>query len=297
MVAYVQALKRFRKGLDEEQVQPSPEDVPRKGFVSAPRQQAIQQTAEVTRTLYEPSKFVKTGMSQLRQARMTFQESLKNSPTSSKGSALMGGLAAAISKSTKKKEEAVAVAPLVPYKDAPDGPKGKESYSLPQQKGSANVKEDTAFIAGVKNLADKYGTTTAELMSLMHFESGGSFDPAKRNGIGATGLIQFIPKTAKGLGTSTEALAGMSRIEQLEWVDRYLAQTPVSKVEKPSGEDLYMSVLWPKAVGKPSDYVLWKEGSTEYKQNKGLDVGGKGYITKRDAAQKAMQYVDFYGDL
>lgn len=243
--------------------------------------------------MYEPSKFVKSGMAQIREARKTFQSSLN------KSSGSPASVAANIAKAFLEKEE-VAETPkeaFNAYKDAPDGPKGKEVYASPQQKGNASVKEDTAFISGVKNLAEKYGTSTAELMSLMHFESGGSFDPAKRNGIGATGLIQFIPKTAKGLGTSTDQLAGMSRMEQLEWVDKYLAQTPVSKVDKPTGEDLYMSVLWPKAVGKPSNHVLWKEGSIEYKQNKGLDVGKKGYITKRDAAQKAMQYVDFYGDL
>lgn len=294
MVAYVQALKRFRKSLDEEQASPIPVEAPRKGLVSAPRQTAQQQTnMEASRTTYEPARLVKSGIGQIRQARMAFQEGLANSAKSSGASAFVSTLSSAVS--GKKKEEEIKT--TTPYVDIPDGPKGKEVYNIPQKGGNTSVKEDAAFLSGVKALADKYGTTTAELMSLMHFESGGSFDPAKKNGIGATGLIQFIPSTAKGLGTSTDALAGMSRVEQLEWVDKYLAQTPVSKVEKPTGEDLYMSVLWPKAVGKPSDYVLWKEGSIEYKQNKGLDVGGKGYITKRDAAQKAMQYVDFYGDI
>lgn len=292
MVAYVQALKKFRKSLDEEQASPIPVEAPRKGLVSAPRQMAQQQTSvEASRTTYEPARIVKSGIGQIRQARMVFQEGLANTAKSSGASAFVSTLSSAIAGG--KKEDKV----VTPYVDVPDGPKGKEVYNIPQKGGSSSVKEDTAFISGVKALADKYGTSTAELMSLMHFESGGSFDPAKKNGIGATGLIQFIPSTAKGLGTSTDALAGMSRIEQLEWVDKYLSQTPVSKVAKPTGEDLYMSVLWPKAVGKPSDYVLWKQGSVEYKQNKGLDVGGKGYITKRDAAQKAMQYVDFYGDI
>lgn len=294
MVAYVNALKKFRKGLDQEALeQPSSAPAPQKGLVSAPRQAAQAQTMEASRTMYEPARFVKSGIGQLRQARLAFQEGLNSGPKGSFGSALAQGLSGALS--TKKIEERQPV--VKEFVTAPDGPKGKETYNTPQKGGNSSVKEDTAFIGGVKALAEKYGTTTAELMSLMHFESAGSFDPAKRNSIGATGLIQFIPSTAKGLGTSTDALAGMSRMEQLDWVDRYLAQTPVRKVEKPTGEDLYMSVLWPKAVGKPSDYVLWKEGSVEYKQNKGLDVGGKGYITKRDAAQKAMQYVDFYGDL
>ena len=49
------------------------------------------------------------------------------------------------------------------------------------------------------------------LLAVMNFETGGTFDPAVKNraGSGATGLIQFMPSTAKGLGTSTDALAKM----------------------------------------------------------------------------------------
>ena len=38
---------------------------------------------------------------------------------------------------------------------------------------------------------------------------------------GATGLIQFLPSTARGLGTTTDALAGMSSVEQLNYVEKY----------------------------------------------------------------------------
>lgn len=294
MVAYVSALKQIRKNLlQNAEEQPTP-SVKRTGMISAPRQVAQEQTAAAAKTYYEPAKFVHNGVRSLRETRLALQKA--NITSGSSAGSFAKGIASSF-ENKKKEAEEKNKQPLVPYRDAPDGPKGKEVYDIPQISGSASVKEDAEFIAGVKELAAKYNTTPAELMSLMHFESAGSFSPSKKNSIGATGLIQFIPSTAKGLGTSTDQLAGMTRKEQLQWVDKYLGQTPISKVEKPTGEDLYMSVLWPKAVGKPSDYVLWKEGSREYKQNKGLDIGGKGYITKRDAAQKAMQYVDFYGDI
>jgi len=57
-------------------------------------------------------------------------------------------------------------------------------------------------------------------------------------------------------------------------------------------EDTYMAVLWPKAVGKGNDYVLWnqynvdeKGNKTEnlaYKQNAGLDTNGDGSVTKEE---------------
>jgi hypothetical protein len=59
-------------------------------------------------------------------------------------------------------------------------------------------------------------------MAAMAFETGGSFSPAVPNkaGSGAVGLIQFMPSTAKGLGTSTEALKKMSAVQQLDFVKK-----------------------------------------------------------------------------
>lgn len=53
-------------------------------------------------------------------------------------------------------------------------------------------------------------------MVVMSFETGGSFSPSERNGIGATGLIQFLPGTPRGLGTTTDQLANMSSVDQLK---------------------------------------------------------------------------------
>ena len=66
-------------------------------------------------------------------------------------------------------------------------------------------------------------------MAVMSFETGGTFNPGIRNaaGSGATGLIQFMPSAAAGLGTSTQALAGMSRAEQMKYVEKYLSNKGV----------------------------------------------------------------------
>jgi hypothetical protein len=47
-----------------------------------------------------------------------------------------------------------------------------------------------------------------------------------------------------------------------------------------------MAVLFPKAVGKGSDFVLFKKPSIQFTQNRGLDINGDGVITVREAAQK-----------
>jgi hypothetical protein len=67
------------------------------------------------------------------------------------------------------------------------------------------------------------GQKLSYLMAIMSFESDG-FNPAARNELsGATGLIQFMPSTAKELGTATDALARMSAEDQLDYVAAYFA--------------------------------------------------------------------------
>ena len=123
------------------------------------------------------------------------------------------------------------------------------------------------------------------LMAIMAFETGRSFDPTVTNraGSGATGLIQFMPATARGLGTTTTALAAMNAVDQLDYVERYLAPYAGKMDDLPSA---YMAVLYPRAVDKEPDYVLFRKGSKAYKLNRGLDVNGNGQVTKAEAAAK-----------
>jgi hypothetical protein len=63
----------------------------------------------------------------------------------------------------------------------------------------------------------------------MSFETGGALDPCQKGAIAldgtrATGLIQFMPDTAKELGTNSEELCRLSQVEQMQWVEKYLVQ-------------------------------------------------------------------------
>ncbi len=125
------------------------------------------------------------------------------------------------------------------------------------------------------------------LMTCMAWESGRTFRADVKNmaGSGATGLIQFMPTTAADLGTSSAALAKMRPEEQLNFVWKYFKPW---KGKLRALSDLYMAILWPKAVGQPEGYVLWDkdERPTTYRQNAGLDVNRDGEITKAEAAAK-----------
>lgn len=138
-----------------------------------------------------------------------------------------------------------------------------------------------------KWLAEDLGFDADDLMTCIAWESGRSFRPDIRNmaGSGATGLIQFMPSTARGLGTTTDALAAMSAEDQLNFVWKYFEPF---KGRLKTLSDLYMAILWPKAVGKPESFVLWDKGAmpTTYRQNAGLDGNKDGRITKAEAAAK-----------
>lgn len=148
--------------------------------------------------------------------------------------------------------------------------------------GIENVSD--AFKEKVIKIAADLKTDPNFLMAIMSFESGHTFSPKKKNPLsGATGLIQFIPKTAEGLGTSIQKLEKMTAEEQLDVVAQHFAPF---RGKLKTLEDAYMAVLFPKAIGKGGGFVLFKKPGKKFNQNKGLDVNGDGSITVGEATQK-----------
>lgn len=128
-----------------------------------------------------------------------------------------------------------------------------------------------------------------QLMACMAFETGETFSPSIKNGAGAPyyGLIQFGTAAATDVGTTTAKLVKMTAEAQLEYVYKFF-KPYTGKVKTMS--DIYMRILYPVAVGKPEDYVLFVEGKGKaYIQNKGLDVNKDGKITKAECAAKVEQ--------
>jgi hypothetical protein len=142
-----------------------------------------------------------------------------------------------------------------------------------------------AFRDHVRTIASNLGCDPDHLMAAMAFETGETFSPSIRNaaGSGATGLIQFMPSTAQALGTTTTDLAAMSAEQQLAYVEKYFAPF---KGKLATLEDVYMAILWPRAVGQPNSYVLFSRSGKPktYQQNAGLDRDGDGNVTKQEAA-------------
>lgn len=147
----------------------------------------------------------------------------------------------------------------------------------------AKVTKD--FKAKVILISKKLNISPDYLMSCMAFETAGTFSPKIINaaGSGAIGLIQFMPRTAKGLGTSSESLSKMTAVNQLDYVEKYFKPR---KGKLSSLEDVYMAILYPAAIGKPASHALFVKGTTAYKQNSGLDKDKNGSITLKEISSK-----------
>jgi len=139
----------------------------------------------------------------------------------------------------------------------------------------------------IVEVAESLYTNSAWLANAIFFESGYTFRPDIRHpGSGATGLIQFMDKTAKELGTTTATLAKMSAVEQMDWVEKYFRLDRVGgywpEQQYQSQADIFMAIYFPIAIGQGPDfniYEWYKENRPSiarkyYRQNRGTVTAG-----------------------
>jgi hypothetical protein len=117
-----------------------------------------------------------------------------------------------------------------------------------------------AFLNKVSDVSKNLGINPDWLMLVMYKESG--INPKAINpSAGATGLIQFMPSTAKSLGTTTTALRTMSAVNQLDYVQKYFENIKkwFKDTEYNSFYDLYLATFYPASVGKDNSFVFGSE--------------------------------------
>jgi hypothetical protein len=147
-----------------------------------------------------------------------------------------------------------------------------------------------------KTTAQKLGIDPTDLTVIFQHESGNNpqaVNPLTR----ATGLIQFMPSTAKGLGTSTAALLAMDYDQQLDYVYKYLSPY---KGKMKGLADIYLAVFYPAAIGKPDSYVLGSERGLAYakkvaNQNPANNPNKDDSITKGEVRQVIEAKAKSYG--
>lgn len=141
----------------------------------------------------------------------------------------------------------------------------------------ANWKDDPEFTAELNRVAQKFNINANDLLAVMLVETGGTLNPAIRNKkSGATGLIQFIPSTARGLGTTTDDLAKMTRAQQMKYVEKYFDN---KLPQGATGGQIYAAVFLPAFI---KEDVLTVRGEAYYNANVGLDYNNDGKISRSD---------------
>lgn len=145
----------------------------------------------------------------------------------------------------------------------------------------------TNFIRKVNSVSSYLGIHPDWLMTIMFAESTLN-EKAVNRITRAAGLIQFMPATAVGLGTTVDYLLTLSNVEQLEWVQKYYA--PYRNRLK-SVYDLYLVTFFPVALGKADNWVMQTSRLSARiiaEQNPGVDINKDGQIT----VGEFKQYVD-----
>ena len=125
----------------------------------------------------------------------------------------------------------------------------------------------------LEEVANNHGFTVDELLNVIQKES--DFDTSAVNPkSSATGLIQFMPKTAEGLGTSIEEISSMNTIDQLSLVDTYFKQNHTK------GQHPYITIAYPAAAKMGMDDVIAKKEDSISLQNP-VWQNEEGNVTKR----------------
>ena len=179
-----------------------------------------------------------------------------------------------LSKDTKKTKNAY-------LKYTPKTKKMKYKYTENFYLSKIDPVERQAFNEKLNEISKELGIKKIDLLSIMYIESG--LNPQAQNPItNATGLIQFMPSTAKRLGTTVENLYKMNATQQLKYVKKYLLpfKDKINNVY-----DLYFAVFFPNAIGKPNDYVLQTQTLPPKiiaKSNKNIDTNKDNKLTKQE---------------
>lgn len=161
-------------------------------------------------------------------------------------------------------------------------------------------KNIAAAVSSTNRLEQSMGFAHNSLLDVFLFETIGSLSPSKQNADTlATGLIQFMPNTARVLGTSVDRLRNMSFDDQLVYVRKYFDQNGYTKKVRSSNDplDCYLAVFFPAAIGKPDSFVIQTSKlspSLIAKQNPVFDLDKNKLITKSEIRKKYTSTVNIF---
>lgn len=161
---------------------------------------------------------------------------------------------------------------------------------LNQYQRKKSDKQHALFIKKVKEVSKKLDIHFSWLVGIMHHES--RLNHKALNSIRAVGLIQFLPSTARGLGTTTNELYNMSGVQQLDYVYKFYKH---AKGHLNEATDLYLYAFFPIAVlnnWSDNRAIKYKKLSASKiaSQNPGLDLNKNGIVTVGEVRKEAHRH-------
>lgn len=149
-------------------------------------------------------------------------------------------------------------------------------------KAQVYIDDPEGFEDKVRHTADRLNIPPEWLMAVMYSESKFNSSVENHKGSGAVGLIQWMPATIKDFGVSVNSVKNAGPIKQMDYVYKYLNNVKDRYGEFKSLTDLYLAILYPRALGGDYCYTLYAKPSVNYEQNSGLDHNKDGRVTVRD---------------
>ena len=156
----------------------------------------------------------------------------------------------------------------------------EQLYLLDQ--ASVFVNDVDKFEKKVRKVANKLSVPAEWLMAVMYSESKFDASVSNHRGSGATGLIQWMPTTAKDFDITVEKLRNLNHTEQLDYVYEYLDRVRRKYKQYETLTELYLAILYPRAIGEDYCYTMYAKPSEAYKLNIGLDIDKDGRVTVKD---------------
>lgn len=147
-----------------------------------------------------------------------------------------------------------------------------------------------AFIAELNRICGLLGCNVDDMLVCMYAESRLN-EKARNPKTRATGLIQFMPSTAAGLGTTVDKLLQLTNVQQLFYVYKYFK--PYSgRIH--SVYDLYKIVFFPIMIGRDANWVLKSDtlsAETVARANPIIDINKNGQITVAEFEQYVSAFI------
>ncbi|MDQ3338237.1 MAG: peptidoglycan-binding protein [Myxococcota bacterium] len=159
--------------------------------------------------------------------------------------------------------------------------RGKRTIKALEERCAA----EPGFMDKLEKMCDQLGMEPEWVVNVMMMES--NIDPAKKNPrSSASGLIQFMAKTARALGTTTAKLRSMSATKQLDYVEKYFRPF----AGKLSSQAAVYAAVGAGQVGTSNSSVLFRRGSDGYNANKVWDVNKDGKVTQGEMGRVAGRF-------